>query len=342
MRSGQEFVMSVQPDRDMGIRLRRYFDDPDTNFRYEMREVSAGWHSIPHPYNPNLAFRATSKDNSDKVFITGDELTLISIGSFGLESIKSVPERIDSFLSFNDVATIGENIYVITNEELHEYDKRNDRWFAYAGEPKMQNLDMIDDILYISGDTFQSFNERGIHQEELAISQNDITIFNQLFTDFSQGGLDCTDPDCAGKTGSTGSACCLTKEDCPGSGAACINNQCQETSCLQDGDDDGDGLSDCEDPDCNKQICEGEGRSAKQCREFECKELPKAQQAQAQAAPVRQIFSYSNILEELSQCQVIKEVGVCSDICAAQNQLCLFADAGRSSCATQASKCTCC
>ncbi len=67
------------------------------------------------------------------------------------------------------------------------------------------------------------------------------------------GSTDCADTDCAG------SSCGLHGLFCAGGDCACLGNggpvQTPETTCSDGIDNDCDGLSDCDDPDCNSRTC---------------------------------------------------------------------------------------
>jgi hypothetical protein len=154
-------------------------------------------------------------------------------------------------------------------------------------------------------------------------------------------GIDCQDSDCIGSTGPNASKCCSTDEDC--SGGLCGENfECYETNCVDQIDNDLNNLTDCEEPYCVGQICGGTTSNPQYCIQGACVSLPEAGLAPIEPQePPQLIYSYKEILEELSLCQVVKEEGTCNEICANQNKVCIFANAGQ--CDQEgSSKCTCC
>jgi len=155
---------------------------------------------------------------------------------------------------------------------------------------------------------------------------------------------DCLDSGCVAdkKQGPQGAQCCFTNNDCnngTGVGAICVNtnNECKETTCNDGIDNDGDGLADCEDLDCNALPCSKEGV----CYNKQCLTQKGPEQATIVIAPEVKIFSYLQLLQEINKCQVVKEEGACNNVC--KDKTCLFADGGRKSCTDPSStKCTCC
>ncbi|MBT3814694.1 hypothetical protein HOE37_02360 [Candidatus Woesearchaeota archaeon] len=143
-----------------------------------------------------------------------------------------------------------------------------------------------------------------------------------------------------------GSCVCDSNAQCP-EGFSCNGNattikHCYppEDVCFGEIDEDNDGLTDCEDDDCNLQSCSSQTESV--CYNNQCVSAPKAGLAPIEPQePPQLIYSYKEILEELNKCQVVKEEGICDEICANQNKVCIFTNAGQ--CDQEgSSKCTCC
>jgi hypothetical protein len=56
-----------------------------------------------------------------------------------------------------------------------------------------------------------------------------------------------------------------------------------------------------------------------------------------------QKFVYNELFNKLNQCEIVIGTGSCQDICATQEKICIFAQAGEKSCLDSSStKCTCC
>ena len=130
-------------------------------------------------------------------------------------------------------------------------------------------------------------------------------------------GIDCGDSDCIGRPGPNGELCCFSDNTCP-PGTECINRQCKEVICSDEEDNDGDGLTDCEDPDCINKICkivEGEHWF---CHAGSCIKKPEAEAAPAQIKKPVIISSYNKITSSLNRCIVRTGQGAnCGQICSA-------------------------
>ncbi len=151
----------------------------------------------------------------------------------------------------------------------------------------------------------------------------------------TQGGTDCGDSDCFGKNGPSGARCCSVDDDC-GPGAVCqANNECLETFCGDGLDNDGNGLADCAEPNCNNKPCSSNGL----CYAGNCTSIPVAPTATVAQAEKAPIYSYNNLLQELNECSVITATGIGNNVCASQGKICVpFAN----DCSKQGSKFVCC
>jgi hypothetical protein len=159
------------------------------------------------------------------------------------------------------------------------------------------------------------------------------------------GGIDCRDSDCylENKTGPNKAECCLTTADCS-LGAICgQDNECHETVCDVDVDNDKDNLTRCEDSDCDTKKCGGTITWPMVCSKGECKNLATPGLAPTETIITETIFSYNDILAILHDGVVFKEEeGICDEICKSKSQTCIFADGGRKMCAEEGStRCTC-
>ncbi|MBU0469921.1 MAG: peptidoglycan-binding protein [Nanoarchaeota archaeon] len=152
-------------------------------------------------------------------------------------------------------------------------------------------------------------------------------------------GTDCKDSDCLNSIGPGGAKCCLG--DSCGSGASCQpNHECKETDCnTNSGDEDGDGLANCADPDCNNQLCGGTQGSPKICYVGNCTGIPEAPKATIPKPAVIEKFSYKEVLKILNKCEVVKSSGMGNTVCQAQGKTCVpFAN----DCTKEGNKFTCC
>jgi hypothetical protein len=131
-------------------------------------------------------------------------------------------------------------------------------------------------------------------------------------------GTDCKDSDCIDKTGPGGAKCCFAAANCPGSGAVCVNNECKETVCSNNVDDDGDNRTDCADSDCLNKLCKTSFGGMGFCFQGNCTQKPKAEAAPVEVKRPLQITSYGDILKIINTCKVRKGTGnSCRDICQA-------------------------
>jgi hypothetical protein len=152
-------------------------------------------------------------------------------------------------------------------------------------------------------------------------------------------GKDCRDANCVAieANGPLGAQCCLNTANCNESAVCGSDWECHETVCDDGKDYDNDNRTDCEDSDCNLKQC----GDKMMCLDYECKGDPGPGKAEIMKKEKVQIFSYAQLLNELNKCEVVKEEGVCNNICGEYK--CVFADGGKKACSEEGSKkCTCC
>ncbi|MFH0700868.1 MAG: hypothetical protein V2A62_00360, partial [Candidatus Woesearchaeota archaeon] len=112
---------------------------------------------------------------------------------------------------------------------------------------------------------------------------------------------DCFDPNCLGEKGPGGAKCCNSDA----SGATCGKDlELHETSCGESGqlgltgDEDGDKLSNCQDPDCNDQLCGGAtDRERWRCSNQVCTPPPTAGPAPVIKIMNITFFTYGDLLQ---------------------------------------------
>jgi hypothetical protein len=163
--------------------------------------------------------------------------------------------------------------------------------------------------------------------------------YDDIISSLYGKGPDCQDNDCSSqnKNGPLGAECCLITANCNGTATCGADNECHETVCDDSKDYDNDNRTDCEDSDCNLKQC----GDKMMCLDYECKGDPGPGKAEIMKKEKVQIFSYAQLLNELNKCEVVKEEGVCNNICGEYK--CVFADGGRKACSEEGStKCTCC
>lgn len=179
---------------------------------------------------------------------------------------------------------------------------------------------------------------------EFSCSDNQICLNGNCLTTI---GTDCYDYDCEGKIGPTNRTCCNPYENYPG--AECENRELKEDNCADGRDNDNNGLTDCNDPDCNGIYCGETSNTRSSCnynqetKEGSCVSAPKAEKApqNVQQREVKPIFNYNDFLTALHDAVVIKQEGICNNICGENNRICIFADGGRNTCQEVSTKCTC-
>ncbi|MEK6938060.1 MAG: hypothetical protein AABX04_03370 [Nanoarchaeota archaeon] len=160
--------------------------------------------------------------------------------------------------------------------------------------------------------------------------------------------IDCFDPNCLkiGAKGPGKATCCIADKQEATCGS---DHELHETNCWErgiggtSGDEDNDALFNCQDPDCNDQLCGGTGdRDKWRCSNQVCTPPPTAGPAPVVKILNITFFTYGDLLQFLHKGTVVKENGDCNSVCQSKKMLCGFAQGGRKTCQdTDSTYCTC-